>query len=170
VDSGLRQANQGGVVTSETELLAGTALEPDRVIPGVALTDAAGESRRLWDFRQRAALAVCFLHARCGSCRRYASALAELRDDLQEVDAIAVAIVQEPISVDIRVFVDRDGGARRRMLGTESGPPLVLIVDRYGAAWRSFPAVGHSFPPPEAVMATLQHLAIQCPECGAPAW
>jgi hypothetical protein len=64
----------------------------------------------------------------------------------------------------------RNARARQRFLGPAGEIPLVLIVDRYGAAWSSFPSRGHAFPPPKEVVDTLRHLAFQCPECGAPAW
>jgi hypothetical protein len=55
-----------------------------------------------------------------------------------------------------------------RWLGVEPELPVVLVVDRDGAAWRSYPATGHRFPDPEEVTATLWHLATMCPECGVP--
>ena len=55
-------------------------------------------------------------------------------------------------------------------LGPGGAPPVVLVLDRYAAAWASYPAPGHRFPEPGEVVATLGHLAGMCPECGAATW
>jgi hypothetical protein len=154
-----------------TEFLPGTPLEKDRVVPGVPMTaDSSGDEVSLWDFRQRAALALCFLHDRCESCAGYARKLAKVSGELREFDAIALAVVGESAALDLPVLVDTGTRARQRFLGPAAEMPLVLIVDRYGTAWRSFRSRGHAFPPPEEVVDTLRHPALQCPECGAPAW
>jgi hypothetical protein len=88
--------------------------------------------------------------------RRYARRLVEgAADDVATADG--------------RIEVIRDPGseARRRFLGEED-PPVLVVVDRYGAAWRSYPAPFHDFPEPPEVAATLWHLATMCPECGVP--
>jgi hypothetical protein len=96
--------------------------------------------------------------------------LAKMSGELRESDAIALAVVGESAALDLSVLVDTGARARRRFLGPAAKIPLVLIVDRYGAAWRSFPSRDHAFPPPQEIVDTLRHLAFQCPECGAPAW
>jgi hypothetical protein len=71
-----------------TEVLPGTALEKDRVVPGTPMTEASsGAEVSMWDFRQWFSLAVCFLHDRCEPCARYARKLADLEGELGEVDA-----------------------------------------------------------------------------------
>lgn len=154
-----------------TEILPGTVLEKDRVLPGTPMIAASsGAEASLRDFRQRAALAVCFLHDRCERCAAFAQKLAELAGELAESNAIALAVVSESTALDVPVLVDTNARARQRFLGPAGEIPLVLIVDRYGAAWSSFPSRGHAFPPLKEVVDTLRHLAFQCPECGAPAW
>jgi hypothetical protein len=153
------------------EVLPGTTLEKERVVPGTAMTSAAsGAEVSLMDFRQRLAVAVCFLHDRCETCARYAGELAELADDFRNADATALVVLTEPASLDLPVLVDKDARARRRFLGSSAELPLVLIVDRFGAASRSFPSRDHAFPAPQEVVATLWHLALECPECGVSTW
>jgi hypothetical protein len=134
------------------------------------MTDASGAEVSMRDFRQRFALAVCFLHDGCKSCASYAGRLAEVEGDLGEVDARAIAVLSEPGVLALTVWIDRRARARQRFLGPAAELPVILIVDRYGAALRSFPSPGHAFPPPDEVVATLRHLAFQCPECGVPEW
>jgi hypothetical protein len=154
-----------------TETLPGTALEKDRVVPGTRMTDASsGAEVSTRDFRQRFALAVCFLHDRCESCASYARKLGEVEGDLREVDARAIVVLSEPGVLDLPVWIDGRARARHRFLGPAAELPLILIVDRYGAALRSFPSPGHAFPHPGEVVATLRHLAFQCPECGVAEW
>ena len=124
----------------------------------------------MWDFRQRFSVVVCFLHDRCDACAGYARKLADLEDDLQEVDARAIVVLREPGVLDLPVWVDERARARHRFLAPDAELPLILIVDRYGAAWRSLPSRDHAFPAPAEVVATLRHLAFQCPECGVSDW
>ncbi len=154
-----------------SEVLSGTTLEKERVLPSIAMTGAAsGEKMSLSDFRQRLALAVCFLHDRCETCARYAEELAGLGDDLRRADATALVVLTEPASLDLPVLVDTEAQARRRFLGPSAELPLVLVVDRFGAASRSFPSPDHAFPAPHEVVATLWHIALECPECGVSTW
>ena len=154
-----------------TEVLPGTALEKDRVVPGTPMTQASsGAAVSMWDFRQRFSVAVCFLHDRCELCAAYARKLADLEDDLRVIDARAIVVLSERGVLDLPVWVDVRGRARQRLLGPSAELPVILIVDRYGAALRSFPSRDHAFPPPAEVVATLRHLAFQCPECGVSEW
>jgi hypothetical protein len=153
------------------EVLAGTAIERNRVVPGTSMTVASsGAEVSMWDFRQRFSVAVCFLHDRCEACARYARKLADLEGDLRELDARAIVVLNETGVLDLPVWVDGRARARQRFLGPAAELPVILIVDRYGAALRSFPSRDHAFPLPSEVVATLRHLAFQCPECGVPEW
>ncbi len=153
------------------ETLPGTTLEKDRVVPATSMIEAAsGNAMSLGDYRQRMSLAVCFLHDRCEICSTYAGQLAKFAPDLQEADATALAVLTEPARLAIPVLVDANAQARQRFLGPSAELPLVLIVDKFGAAWRSFPSPGHAFPPPQEIVSTLLHLALECPECGVSTW
>ena len=153
------------------DVLPGTTLEKERVVPGTAMTSAAsGAEVSLMDFRQRLALCVCFLHDRCEPCARYARDLAALAEDLRLADATALVVLTEPASLDLSVLVDTDARAQRRFLGASVELPVILIVDKFGAASRSFPSRDHAFPAPQEVVASLWHLALECPECGVSTW
>lgn len=153
------------------EVLPGNTLEKERVLPSIAMTaTATGAETSLSDFRQRLALAVCFLHDRCETCARYAEELAELVEDFRQADATALVVLSEPASLNLPVLVDPDARARRRFLGPSVELPLILIVDKFGAASISFPSRDHAFPAPQDVVATLWHLALECPECGVSTW
>jgi hypothetical protein len=154
-----------------TETLAGTELEMGRVVPGTTMTAASsGAQVSLWDLRQRVAVAVCFLHERCEPCAAFARELAPFERELRELDAIALAVMAEGGDLALPVWVDEEARARERFLGRRGELPMVLIVDRYGAARGSFPSRDHAFPPLEEVVATVRHLAMQCPECGVSEW
>ncbi|HEX5948914.1 MAG TPA: hypothetical protein VFZ45_05050, partial [Actinomycetota bacterium] len=107
---------------------------------------------------------------RCERCAGFARELADLKDDLHEVDARAIVVLNEPEDLDLPVWVDEPGRARQRFLAPDAELPVILIVDRYAAAWGSFPSRAHAFPAPAEVVATLRHLAFQCPECGVSEW
>jgi hypothetical protein len=154
-----------------TRPLGGTALEIDEVVPGVPMIDAAtGASVSLWDLRQRFAAAVCFLHGSCRTCAAFVRALRSRDRELRDADAVALVIAPAPAYLEPPVWLDQDGRAREHVLGPGVELPVILIVDRYGAAAESFPSPGHAFPSPEEVVATLRHLAMQCPECGVSEW
>jgi hypothetical protein len=154
-----------------TEVLPGTALEKDWVVPATPMTVASsGAEVSMSDFRQRFSVAVCFLHDGCEPCAGYARKLADLEGELREVDARAVVVLSESGVLDLPVWIDVRGRARQRFLGLGAELPVLLVVDRYGAGVRSFPSASHAFPLPEEVVATLRHLAFQCPECGVSEW
>jgi hypothetical protein len=137
-----------------TEALPGTVLERGRVVPGALLTDVrTGDRVSAWSLRGRRAVVIAFVHAGCSKCEAF---LAELEGHTEEMAAAGG-----------QLLVVGDGSVTR-WLGEGAELPLVLVVDRDGAAWRSYPAAGHAFPDPAEVTATLWHLATMCPECGVP--
>jgi hypothetical protein len=159
--------------------LPGTALQADRVIPDVALLDPrSGAEVPLSGFRHREALVLSFLHEDCAACSAFARALAAWEEEVRlgggrsfvVLGAARDLVPGATRDLPLPVLVDPGGVARARFLGPEGELPLVLVVDRFGAAWRSFPAPGHRLPPPEEVVATVWHLGLMCPECGAPTW
>ena len=156
---------------SFTRTLEGTDLEIGQVVPAAPMVDAgSGAPVSPWDLRQRFAAALCFLHAGCRACALFARRLRVFASELRDLNALAIAVVPEEIDLEPPVWVDREGRARERLLSPSAEVPAVLIVDRYGAAAGSFPSRGHSFPPAEEVVATLRHLAMECPECGVSEW
>ncbi|HXF57165.1 MAG TPA: hypothetical protein VNO34_06275 [Actinomycetota bacterium] len=153
------------------EWLPGTRLEADRPVPDVPLLEArTGRAVSLGDFRHRQALVLAFLHEDCPACAAFAEALAGVGEDLRLAGAGAYAVLEASCELALPVLLDRGGRLRARLLDPSEEPPLVLVVDRFGAAWRSFPSAGHRFPAASEVAATLWHLALMCPECGGPVW
>jgi hypothetical protein len=137
-----------------TEALAGTVLERGRIVPGAALRDAlTGREVGAWSLRGRSALVIGFVHPGCERCATFMGELEDREEDIRMAGGRLLAV---------------DDGPTARWLGVDPELPVVLVVDRDGAAWRSYPATGHRFPDPEEVTATLWHLATMCPECGVP--
>jgi hypothetical protein len=135
------------------ETLPGTVVQAGAVVPGAALHDLeSGREVRPWSFRHRAAVVLCFLHRDCETCRSYLASLRDEEDDVTQAGARLVAV---------------DGDAPTFL---HDGPPVILVVDRYGGAWRSYPAPDHQFPAPSELVATVWHLATMCPECGVSTW
>jgi hypothetical protein len=151
-------------------MLAGTILREGHVVPSVRFVDGAtGDGTDLARFRQRASVVLAFLHAGCTACRAYADAIAAAGADLEWAGAVARAVVPTEVELALPVLVDASG-ATSALLGDDGGPPFVLVLDRYGAATAAYDASDHRFPSVEEIVATLTHLAIQCPECGVSHW
>lgn len=153
-------------MATEQRLLPGTALVHDRVAPAPAFAAPDGRACSPADFRHRSALVLCFLHSGCEPCRRYADALARRTADIEAAGARARAVAAGADGLALPVMIDRDGAGTRRLLGDDPGLPVVVVLDRYGAAWESWPATGHSFVDPAEVVATVEHMAVVCGECG----
>lgn len=146
-----------------TRTLSGTALVHDEIVPRESFTEMPGGARRtLTDFRQRNALVVCFLHDDCEPCLKWARALSDVRRDIELADARVRVVARSDGQWPFPVFVDRDLRGSTRLLGGGDYPVIVLL-DRYAAAWESWPARDHAFPAPEEVVGTL--VKIMCSEC-----
>ena len=143
---------------STTALLPGTKLEAGNVVPGTELTDAVtGSPVTPWAHRQRAAQVLIFVHPSCRACASFLSRLEEeAGDDIRTTGGRLAAVAA-------------DAGGADRFVDPEDAP-VVIVLDRYAAAWSSYPAHGHDFPAPSEVAATLWHLATMCPECGVSTW
>ncbi len=150
--------------------LPGTSLEEDAVVPDVAFHDAGGRPVSLWSFRQRNPVVLAFLHEGCEPCGRFARDLAALEPEIRWAGGVVRAVLARASALALPVLVDPDGSARRRLLGPDADLPTVLVIDRYGAPWASYPVPGHRFPSAEEIVASVRHEAFQCPECGVPTW
>jgi hypothetical protein len=113
---------------------------------------------------------LAFLHDDCAACRAYAHELHTVKDDLEWAGAVARAVLSRDEELPIHVFVDPGRQATLKLLGRQGNLPVVVILDRYGAAVSAFAAAEHRFPDKEEVAATVRHLALQCPECGVSDW
>ena len=141
-----------------TALLPGTRLEAGTVVPGTELADAiTGAPVTPWAHRQRAAQVLVFAHRSCDACRSFLRRLEdEAGDDIRTAGGRVAAVADDAAGAEH--FIDPEQA------------PVVVVLDRYAAAWSSYPSEGHDFPPPSEVAATLWHLATMCPECGVSTW
>lgn len=89
-----------------------------------------------------------------------------VKGDLDWADAVARAVVSEDEDPPVPTNVDPGRVATRKLLGSDAYPPVVVIVDRYGAATSAFAVHEHRFPRKEEIVAIVTHLALQGPECG----
>jgi hypothetical protein len=152
-------------------MLSGTMLHEGRVLPGVSFIDPNSRTQvNVWGFRQRVALVLAFLHQRCVACRAFAADLRIVKDDLDWAGALPRVVLPEEEELAVPALLDPGRSGTRRLLGENPELPMVLVVDRYGAASSSFPSARHRFPSAEEVAATVAHLAMQCPECGVSHW
>ena len=138
--------------------LPGTVLTPGRVVPGAELVEAStGRAFNPWTYRQRASLVLAFVHSSCEDCAAFVRRLeTDAGDDIRLAGGRVVAVLADA------------GGADRFIDPSEA--PVLVVLDRYAAAWSSYPAQRHAFPSPSEVSATLWHLATMCPECGVSTW
>lgn len=150
--------------------LAGTPPEERAAVPDVAFHDPGGRPVSLGSFRQRNAVVLAFLHEGCEPCAAFARDLAALEPEIRWAGGVIRAVLGRPSALAIPALIDPGGTARRRLLGPDADLPTVLVIDRYGAPWASYPVPGHRFPSAEEIAASVRHEAFQCPECGAPAW
>lgn len=150
---------------AQPETLPGTTLERDRVVPAAVLYDEQGAETRPTVFRQHRPLVLAFLHAGCPACARFAEDAAARRKDLSSVGAEIRAVLDRPADSPLPVWIDEEGRARETLLGRDGAVPTLLLLDRYAAAQASYPAGDHGFPPVDELVAELDWLAVQCPEC-----
>lgn len=150
---------------AQPETLAGTALERDRVVPAVVLRDASGDEVRPTVFRQHRALVLAFLHPECPDCTRFAEDVASRLREFTAVGSEVRAVLDRPGDVSVPLWVDEGGRARQALLGSQGTLPTVVALDRYAAAQAAYPATDHDFPDVGELIAELDWLAVQCPEC-----
>lgn len=144
--------------------LPGTRLRHDQVVAGVPFHDPrSGQPARPSDFRQRRALVLAFLHDRCPACADWADSAAEAVDGRPDAELRVIAPRVGPRPGQRLLWLDR--GDHRGQLLTAPDTPAVLILDRYAAVQEAAVADDHRLPAPDEVTATLEHLAIRCPEC-----
>jgi hypothetical protein len=149
------------------------------------LTARTGDGRvvQAWDYKQKYALAVVFLHAGCRRCAEYLERLRENAAELKEREAVALMIFSEmPAAGDIFpaqivVAADVGGKSQRAFLGDDAFGPAgqalvgVFVTDRYGelrAQWSG----GHeeALPQPGEILDCLSQIQMACEECSPPEW
>lgn len=144
--------------------LPGTTLWHDQVVPKVRFSDAtAGHAVRPTDFRHQRALVLGFVHDQCPDCAAWAQQAIGAVTGRSDAEIRLVAPRAGPPNSDAFLWLDRQN-VRGRVL-TDPDVPAVLLLDRYSAVQEAYIADGHRLPGSDQVMATLDHLSRQCPEC-----
>lgn len=144
--------------------LPGTTLWHDQVVPNVRFSDATDSHVvRPTDFRHRRALVLGFVHDQCRDCAVWTQQAIDAVTGRSDAEIRVVAPRSGPRIRDGLLWLDRED-ARSRLL-TDPDVPAVLLLDRYGAIQEAGIADDHRLPDADQVIATLDHLAMQCPEC-----
>src|ERR1700683_4055792 len=155
-----------------------------QLIPPLTLHVPDGSTVRAWDFKQKKNLVIAFLDAGCAPCEDFLRRLAERVGDLRATQAVALAAflevppqgLTEGLPSEVIAGSDVSGRAVRAFLGEDALSPRelgrrgIFVTDRYGELADQWPATGHDFPPPGAILACLNQLEIACEECSSPRW
>jgi len=154
-----------------------------QIIPPLTARTADGRVVQAWDYKQKRALAIVFLHADCRRCVDFLERLRENASELKEREAVALVIFSETPSshenfpAQIVVAADVSGKSQRAFLGEGAFSPAgqallgVFVTDRYGelrAQW-SGPHEG-ALPQPGEILEWLSQIQMACEECFPPEW
>lgn len=141
---------------------------------------AEGRVVRAWDYKQKRALVIAFLHAECGACSEWVASLRAAAQVLREWDATALVVFSgapdtrlfEGVPANIVMGVDVTGRSVRAFLGNaaldRAGQTKVgvFVTDRYGelhAQWLDGDGAGHQpLPAVEDVLGWVAQVQIAC--------
>jgi hypothetical protein len=154
-----------------------------QLIPPLTARAANGRVVQAWDYKQKRALAVVFLHAGCRQCAEYLERLCANAAELRELEAVALIIFSETPAAHagfpppIVIAADVSGKSQRAFLGEDAfssaGQTIlgVFVTDRYGelrAQWTG----GHeaALPQPGEILSALAQVQMACEECFPPEW
>lgn len=144
--------------------LPGTTVWHDQVVPPVRFFAArGGDVVRPTDFRHDRALVLAFVHDRCRDCTSWVQEAIDAICDRPDAAIRVVAPRTGPPGTGDVLWLDRQD-VRGRLV-VDPAVPAVLVLDRYGAVQEASIADGHALPGPDELIATVDHLAMQCPEC-----
>lgn len=170
-------------LTGEIQQLVQGMLKLGQLIPSLTARTAEGRVVQSWDFKQKKALVIVFLHAGCRRCVDFLGRLSDRAADLRERDAVALIVFSETPSAgsnfpkEIIVAADVSGRSQRAFLGEEAMGPGgqervgVFVTDRYGelrAQWSGphedvLPQVG-------VILDCLIQIQMVDEECSPPEW
>jgi len=154
-----------------------------QIIPPLTARAADGRVVQAWDFKQKHALAIVFLHAGCRRCADYLERWRENAAELKEREAVALVIFSETQSshenspAQIVVAADVSGKSQRAFLGDDAFGPAgqsrvgVFVADRYGelrAQWSGPHEI--ALPQPGEILEWLSQIQMACEECFPPEW
>jgi hypothetical protein len=150
----------------------GDLTNPQRRLPDLALPRApGGEPFRLRAPGRRSPLLVLVHGAGCAACGEFVARLEAEGDSIEEWDGRPLVIAPEDLAkagdlgrrTSLPVLADPE---RRLGSALSLGPPAVVVADQCGEVHEIHEAgEDHRFPEPDAVVAWLRYVAIQCPEC-----
>ena len=158
-------------------------VEIRQMIPPLTARAADGRVVQAWDYKQKHALAIVFLHAGCRRCADYLERLSEVAAELKEREAVALVIFSETsaahtnLPAQIVVAADISGKSQRAFLGEDvfssAGQSLlgVFVTDRYGelrAQWSG--RHEDALPQPGEILSVLSEAQMACEECCVPEW
>lgn len=158
-----------------------TMPQPGQQLPTFALPSAAGNTVRLWDFKQRQPLLIALTHgADCPACRAWLASLARERSRLDEAQAAVLVLAPEPAErlralvaeLDLPfTLLARDARTTSAYLPASGDGVALYAADRYGECLGTWHAADADALP--AVDAPLADFALadqgDC-ECTIPAW
>jgi alkyl hydroperoxide reductase subunit AhpC len=156
-----------------------------QLIPPLTARAADGRVVQAWDYKQKRALVVVFLHAGCRACADYLGRLIENAAGLKEREAVVLIIFSETMAASagasfpaqIVVAADVTGKSQRAFLGDDAFGPAgqtlvgVFVTDRYGelrAQWAG--AHEDALPQPGEILSVLDQAQMACEECFPPEW
>jgi len=143
------------------------------------LPDASGKQVHPWEYRQRNNLVLFFHHgADCPTCRSTLQDLAANLPALRAEQAVVLAIGpdQPPaahhpaaeLAVSQRLLCDPAG---HTVLQHGLAVPAIVVADRFGEIWAAWQGGdAHALPDSEEIVAWLEFIERQCPECDPLAW
>ena len=155
-----------------------------QIVPPLGARTTAGQIVRAWDFKQKKALLIAFLHADCTRCARFVAQLRERATELAEREAVALVIFSEvPLAAmsdslpkHVVMATDMSGQAQHAFLGEEVFGPAgqqqigVFVADRYGELFAQWVGGDDALPGVPEALSWLAQIQIACEECGAPHW
>lgn len=155
-----------------------------QIIPPLAARTVAGQIVRAWDYKQKKALLIAFLHADCARCVRFVEQLGERAAELAEREAVALVIFSElppatlssSLPAHIVIAADMSGQTQHTFLGEEvfgtAGQQQVgvFVADRYGELFAQWVGGDDALPGVPEALGWLAQIQIACEECGAPHW
>ncbi len=155
-----------------------------QIIPPFAARTIAGQMVRAWDYKQKKALLIAFLHVECARCARFVEQLRERAAELVEREAVALVVFSEVppaalacnLPAHIVFATDMSGQAQHAFLGEQVFGPAgqqqvgVFVADRYGELFAQWVGGDAALPGVPEALSWLAQIQIACEECGAPHW
>lgn len=151
-----------------------------QLLPPFALLSAAGRQVQLADYRGRANLVVVLAGSETELLRQLAARHAQILEEEAQVIAVLCGGREQAQAIRLReqfpfvVLADPDCALHRSLGALDSGgaPRLaVYVTDRWAevfALWRT--AHGDPVPGAQDIVAWLEFVNRQCPECFPPEW